>query len=243
MKSYTESDFSDIVGMSAYQSGKAQHISGIVARADSLVIRLVAPNPDLVARLTEPATCAVPSDTPLDPNGVSTLPSAGPYYLQSFTPGAVVLVRNPNYHGSRPHNFERIQVAMGMSPGQAIAAVKAGTADETSLNDSGGSSAGLSGSVAAEASQLAAEYGHTTAATTHAGPRFIVNPVPGLDYFVLTPTGPCSATCVCARRSTTRSTAAPWRRSVAGTGRRPTIPPTTTCRRGCPGIATCTCTP
>ncbi|MGB8881368.1 MAG: ABC transporter substrate-binding protein, partial [Solirubrobacteraceae bacterium] len=185
MKSYTESDFSDIVGMSAYQSGKAQHISGIVARADSLVIRLVAPNPDLVARLTEPATCAVPSDTPLDPNGVSTLPSAGPYYLQSFTPGAVVLVRNPNYHGSRPHNFERIQVAMGMSPGQAIAAVKAGTADETSLNDSGGSSAGLSGSVAAEASQLAAEYGHTTAATTHAGPRFIVNPVPGLDYFVL----------------------------------------------------------
>ena len=113
MKSYTESDFSDIVGMSAYQSGKAQHISGIVARADSLVIRLVAPNPDLVARLTEPATCAVPSDTPLDPNGVSTLPSAGPYYLQSFTPGAVVLVRNPNYHGSRPHNFERIQVAIG----------------------------------------------------------------------------------------------------------------------------------
>ena len=63
--------------------------------------------------------------------------------------------------------------------------MKAGTADDTSLNDSGGSSAGLSGSVAAEASQLAAEYGHTTAATTHAGPRFIVNPVPGLDYFVL----------------------------------------------------------
>jgi YVTN family beta-propeller protein len=186
MKSYTESDFSDIVGMSAYQTGRAQHISGIVARGDTLVIRLIAPNPDLVARLTEPATCAVPSDTPLDPNGVRMLPSAGPYYLQSFTPGqAVVLVRNPNYHGSRPHNFERIQVASGMSTGQAVAAVKAGTADETSLNDSGGSSAGLSGSIAAEASRLAAEYGHTTAAVAHVGPQFIVNPLIGLDYFVL----------------------------------------------------------
>ena len=112
MKSFQEPDFSDIVGMSAYRTGKAHQISGITARGDTLAIRLVAPRPDLVARLTEPPTCAVPSDTPLDPNGVRTLPSAGPYYLQSFTFGkAVVLLRNPNYHGSRPHQFERIQVA------------------------------------------------------------------------------------------------------------------------------------
>ena len=71
MKSYTESDFSDIVGMSAYQSGKAQHISGIVARGRHAGDPPGRPRPDLVARLTEPATCAVPSDTPLDPNGVA----------------------------------------------------------------------------------------------------------------------------------------------------------------------------
>jgi YVTN family beta-propeller protein len=185
MKSYTEPDFSDIVGMSAYQTGKAHQISGIVARGDTLTIRLVAPRPDLVARLTEQATCAVPSDTPLDRNGVRVLPSAGPYYLQSFTPGhAVVLVRNPNYHGSRPHHFERIQVASGMSTAQAVAAVKAGTADNTTLNNASGSS-GLSGSLAAEASRLAAEYGPGSAAAEHGTRQFFVNPQMGLDYFVL----------------------------------------------------------
>jgi YVTN family beta-propeller protein len=185
MKSYTEPDFSDIVGMSAYQAGKATHISGIVARGETLVIRLVAPRPDLVARLTEQATCAVPSDTPVDPNGVRVLPSAGPYYLQSFTSGqAVVLVRNPNYHGSRPHHFERIQVAVGMSTARAVAAVKAGTADNTTLNDASGSS-GLSGSLAAEASRLAAEYGPGSAAAEHGTRQFFVNPQMGLDYFVL----------------------------------------------------------
>ena len=148
------------------------------------MIRLVAPNPDLVARLTEPATCAVPSDTPLDPNGVSTLPSAGPYYLQSFTPGkAVVLVRNPNYHGSRPHIFEQIQVASGMSTGQAVAAVTAGTADNITLSYA--DSSGLSGSVAAEASRLAAEYGPGSTAARHGRAQFFVSPQIGLDYFIL----------------------------------------------------------
>jgi YVTN family beta-propeller protein len=186
MKSYTEPDFSDIVGMSAYQTGNAHHISGIVARRDTLVIRLIAPRPDLAARLTEPPTCAVPSDTPVDPNGVRVLPSAGPYYLQSFTPGqAVVLARNPNYHGSRPHRFERIEVAIGMSTGRAVAAVKAGAADSTTLNNTAASSAGLSGSLAAEASRLAAQYGPGSAAAADGRQQFFVNPQIALDYFIL----------------------------------------------------------
>ena len=184
MKSFQEPDFSDIVGMSAYRTGKAHQISGITARGDTLVIRLVAPRPDLVARLTEPPTCAVPSDTPLDPNGVRTLPSAGPYYLQSFTFGkAVVLLRNPNYHGSRPHEFERIQVALGMPTGRAVAQVTNGTADYTSLDYASGS-AGLSGSLAAEVSRLAAEYGPGSSAAVHETPLFVVNPQMSLDYFV-----------------------------------------------------------
>ena len=185
IKSDWEPAFSDIVGMSAYQTGKAHQISGIVARGDTLAIRLVAPSGDLPARLTDPPTCAVPSDTPVDPNGVRVLPSAGPYYLQSFTPGqAVVLVRNPNYHGSRPHHFERIQVASGMSTGQAVAAVKAGTADNTTLNNTSGSS-GLTGSLAAEASRLAAEYGPTSVNAMRGGQQYFANPFMQLDYFVL----------------------------------------------------------
>ena len=185
MKSDWEPAFSDIVGMNAYQTGKAHQISGITVRGDTLTIRLVAPSGDLPARLTDPPTCAVPSDTPADPNGIRVLPSAGPYYLQSFTPGqAVVLVRNPNYHGSRPHHFERIEVASGMSTGQAVAAVKAGTADNTTLDNTSGSS-GLSGSLAAEASQLAAEYGPGSAAAMRGRQQYFANPFMELDYFVL----------------------------------------------------------
>ena len=185
MKSDWEPAFSDIVGMNAYQTGKAHQISGITVRGDTLTIRLVAPSGDLPARLADPPTCAVPSDTPADPNGIRVLPSAGPYYLQSFTPGqAVVLVRNPNYHGSRPHHFEQIEVASGMSTGQAVAAVKAGTADNTTLDNTSGSS-GLSGSLAAEASQLAAEYGPGSAAAMRGRQQYFANPFMELDYFVL----------------------------------------------------------
>jgi YVTN family beta-propeller protein len=182
MKSVWEPDFGDIVGMSAYQAGKAAHISGIVARGETLAIQLAAPSPDLLARLTEPPTCAVPSDTPVESSGVRVLPSAGPYYIQSFTPGqAVVLVRNPNYHGSRPHHFGRIVVAIGMSTGRAVADVRAGTADYTTLNNVSGSS-GLS---AAEASRLAAAYGPGSAAAAHGRQQYFTNPFIELDYFIL----------------------------------------------------------
>jgi YVTN family beta-propeller protein len=179
-------DFSDIAGMSAYEAGRAAHISGLVVRGNTLAIHLVAPRPDLPARLAEQATCAVPLDTPTSPAGVRVIPSAGPYYVQSYIPGqTVVLVRNPNYHGSRPHYFERIQVAMGMSTGRAVAAVKAGTADYTTLALGPSPGAGLAGTVAAQAAQLAARYGPGSPAAADGRQRYFVNPLMELDYFVL----------------------------------------------------------
>jgi YVTN family beta-propeller protein len=179
-------DYSDIAGMSAFVAGRADHIAGIVARGDTLTIRLLEPRPDIVARLTAPPMCAVPSDTPFN-REVNVIPSAGPYYVQSFTPGqAVVLVRNPNYHGSRPHHFERIEVAIGMSAGRAVAAVKAGATDYTTLAfGSPSPGAGLAGTVAAEASALAARYGLGSAAAARGRQQYFVNPALQLDYFVL----------------------------------------------------------
>ena len=47
------------------------------------------------------------------------IPSAGPYRVASYTPNqGVVLTRNPNYHGSRPHRLARIELAVGI-PGPA----------------------------------------------------------------------------------------------------------------------------
>ncbi|MGZ6574363.1 MAG: ABC transporter substrate-binding protein [Solirubrobacteraceae bacterium] len=72
-------DLADIVGAGAYMSGKASHIAGVIAHRDTLTIRLRAPAPDFLARISQPAgSCAVPPDTPVNRNGVSQIPSAGP---------------------------------------------------------------------------------------------------------------------------------------------------------------------
>jgi ABC-type transport system substrate-binding protein len=186
VKSPWVGDFTDIVGVGAYEAGKAAHISGIVAGGNTFTIRLIAPRPDLPARLALQAACAVPSDTPVDPNGVGAIPSAGPYYVQSFTPGQqVVLARNPNYHSSRPHHFRRIVAAIGMSTGRAVAAVTAGTADYTSLATGPSPNAGLDRTLASEASRLAARYGPGSAAAARGRQQYFSDPVMQLDYFVL----------------------------------------------------------
>ena len=58
--------------------------------------------------MTMPAFCAVPPNTPPDPEGIKTLlPAAGPYYVAEYVPGRkVVLKRNRFYGGRRPHHVE-----------------------------------------------------------------------------------------------------------------------------------------
>ncbi len=68
-------------------AGRTAHIAGVRAQSDTLTIRLLAPAPDFLARLSELVFCAVPSNTPIDPRSVRTIPSAGPYYVSSYTPG------------------------------------------------------------------------------------------------------------------------------------------------------------
>jgi YVTN family beta-propeller protein len=172
----------DVVGARAYMAGKASHITGVVANRDTLTIRLLAPAPDFLSRLALPAFCAVPSNTPINRNGVRVIPSAGPYYVTSYTPGqGVVLMRNPNYHGSRPHHFARIELAVGISTQRAVAEIEAGSADYTAL----GLVSPASTTITTLASQLAARYGPGSAAATRGGQRYFVDPSLQLDYFVL----------------------------------------------------------
>jgi YVTN family beta-propeller protein len=174
MKSPLASHLANIVGARAYMAGRSRHIAGLVAHGHTLVIRLRAPAPDLLARLTQPAFCAVPPDTPVDPDGVRLVPSAGPYYAASVTPHqGVVLLRNPNYHGNRPHRFARIEVAADVSARRAVAEIQAGRADYTTLwGDSG--TTGL-------ATRLAARYG----AAAHGRQRSFTAPSLSLDSFLL----------------------------------------------------------
>jgi len=180
MKAPLAYEFADIAGAAAYMSGKTPHIAGVVVNGNRLTIHLLAPDPEILARMAQPVFCALPSNTPIDPNGVRTLPSAGPYYVASYTPGqSVVLLRNPNYHGSRPHRLDRIELYTGIAFRRAVADVESGTADFTTLEGPGaGNERGL-------ASQLAARYGPGSPAAKHGRQRYFVNPWLNTDYYVL----------------------------------------------------------
>ncbi len=168
----------DVVGARAYMAGKAGHVAGVVANGDTLTIKLLAPAPDFLSRIAQQAFCAVPSNTPREP--LRVIPSAGPYYVASYTPGqGVVLMRNPNYHGSRPHHFARIELAVGISAKRAFHEIEAGTADYTDL------ALYPSTTIAARASRLAARYGPGSAAAARGRQQYFVNPGLQLDFFYL----------------------------------------------------------
>ena len=181
--SYYAHFLDDIVGAGAYMSGKASHIAGVIAKGDTLTVRLLAPAPDFLARISQPsASCAVPSDTPVSRKGENMIPSAGPYYVTSYTPHqGIVLMRNPNYHGRRPHHFARIELSVGISPKRAISEIEAGLADYTGV----GSLWSASAARAAHASRLAARYGPGSAAAARGAQQYFASPAAQLDYFVL----------------------------------------------------------
>jgi len=129
LKSPLASWFSGIVGYRAYVTGKARRISGIVARGAALTIRLSQPDGGFLGLLADGSACAVPRDTPVA-RGMNNIPSAGPYYIASYTPRQqLVLRRNPNYHGTRPRRLDRIVLAIGVDPVDGLKQVEAGTAD------------------------------------------------------------------------------------------------------------------
>jgi len=73
----------------------------------------------------------VPVGTPIVKGGlVQPLPSAGPYYPDTQISGQqVVLLRNPNYAGTRPRNLDAIVFSLGNSADEAAQAVEGGDAD------------------------------------------------------------------------------------------------------------------
>ena len=182
-KSYAAPYFGDVVGADAYMAGRANHISGVTASGNKLTIRLRAPAGDLPARMALPGFCAVPTNTLVSSAGERTIPSAGPYYIASYTPGqGVVLLRNPNYHGRRPHHFARIELTEGSPAGRAVSEIEAGTADYTTL---GWWEYNITPEIPALAAGLAPRFGPGTAAAAHSRQQYFVTPTLDLQYFFL----------------------------------------------------------
>jgi len=116
MQSPSTPFLSDIVGAKAVIDGKASSISGVKVNGKHLVVNLTQASPDFLARIAMPFFCAIPTNLPINANGVETLPAAGPYYIADRTPNkSIVVKRNPNYKGKRPHNVNQIVYTIGNS--------------------------------------------------------------------------------------------------------------------------------
>jgi YVTN family beta-propeller protein len=165
----------DIVGAKAYMAGTTPHIAGIVARRNTLTIRLTSPVPDLVTRLSMSLFCAVPIGTPIDPKGVPAIPMAGPYSIASYVPGQrVVLKRNPNYSGKRPHRLDGFDLTFGRAKHKTDSEIEAGTADYA-----------IDGVDSGDAATLAGRYGPGSAAAKKGRQQYFIDPLLGIDFLVL----------------------------------------------------------
>jgi ABC-type oligopeptide transport system substrate-binding subunit len=99
-----------------------------------LSITLTKPSPTFLERLAKPFFCPVPLGTPFVPGGPvvgggpfggGAIPSAGPYYIaNSNNEVYVILKRNPNYHGPRPHPLDWIALREGVDASVAVRRVE-----------------------------------------------------------------------------------------------------------------------
>ncbi len=158
----------DVVGASAVLDGKASSISGVKVKGTHLIVTLTQAAPDFLARVAMPFFCAIPTNLPIDPNGVDTPPAAGPYYIAERTPNkSMVIKRNPNYKGKRPHNVNQIVYTIGNSLEASRLRVESGATDYAAF-----------GIPAASYAEVAQKYGINKG-------QFWVKPQLGVSYLAL----------------------------------------------------------
>jgi len=120
----------DIAGAQAVIDGKATSVSGVKVKGNHLLITLNQNSPDFLARIAMPFFCALPTNTPIDANGVEEPAAAGPYYISDRVPTkSIIIKRNPNYKGKRPHNVNQIVYTIGNSLEAQRLRIESGASD------------------------------------------------------------------------------------------------------------------
>jgi ABC-type oligopeptide transport system substrate-binding subunit len=162
-----------IVGAQAVADGKAASASGVVAKGQKLTIRLLHPDGSLLSKLAMNFFCPLPKGTPVNPDGINTFSSFGPYYVASRQVGRQLITKtNPNYKGTRPHNVATFVFTANTNLDQSLLQVKAGQADY----DAGGLPSTAN-------AQLAQQFGINKG-------RYFVHGGLNVDYIALNTTRP-----------------------------------------------------
>jgi ABC-type oligopeptide transport system substrate-binding subunit len=149
-------------------------ITSVVASGNTLTITLAQPSADLLARLTMPFFCPLPTSVPIDADGIDApVPSAGPYYIASWTRTQEIVVReNPNYVGSRPHHFHEIHYLIGLPLETIRARIEAGDADLGDLPP-------------AAHAELGQTYGPASPAAVRGQQQYFIYPNPTVLYLAM----------------------------------------------------------
>ena len=130
--------FADVVGGAACAAHPTRcnlsHGMVVDDTANTVTFRLVAANPEFLARLTLLDAVAVPADTPIRNIGFHPLPATGPYMFSAISNTKAVMVRNPYFHewshAARPDGYpDRIVFRLIGTQRAELAAVERGTAD------------------------------------------------------------------------------------------------------------------
>jgi peptide/nickel transport system substrate-binding protein len=121
----------DVVGAGRVLGGRSTSASGVIARGNTLIVRLTRPAPDFPGRMASTFFCAVPPTLPVDSEGLGVIPAAGPYHVVDWRRGErVVLRRNKFYGGHRSHHVDGFDVDLrAPSPQEMLRNVDRGTAD------------------------------------------------------------------------------------------------------------------
>ena len=173
----------DIQGEQAFRSGHSPNISGLRASGSRLEITLTQPSPTFLHRLAMPFFCPVPTDTPFVPGAplrgagpvsAGYMPSAGPYYVADYNNDKyIILKRNPNYHGPRPHRLDAIALREGVDAGYAVDHVQHG--DWNGIVSSGHNGSTPIDPLLAPSGTIASRYRTTTANRD----QYLSVPLPG----------------------------------------------------------------
>ena len=119
----------DVVGAKRVVAGQTPAAAGVVARGNTLVLRLERSVPDFEFRID--VVCAVPPALPVDPEGYGAYPAAGPYSVAEYRPAErIVLRRNRFYGGTRPHHVDEYVIDLRASSlDEVLDRVERGDAD------------------------------------------------------------------------------------------------------------------
>ena len=120
----------DIVGADKMIAGSANSASGVIAKGNTLIIKLKNPDGGLLSKLGMPFFQAISTKMANDPKGVDSYPSGGPYTISSRIPNRrIVLTRNKFYKGSRPANINTFDITVNTNLDQSLLQVKSNQID------------------------------------------------------------------------------------------------------------------